>query len=204
MYYRIEFQHRGSPHVHLVLWLENAPIYNASDETTHQKVIDFIDSIVSTSSDDPLVADFIKYQYHKCTKTCYKFYGNKKVCRFNATFVPMDQTRILTPLPDDFVMSDELETKLLAINHHLHSLLSNDLSTIGSFENLLDVLQCTLEEYILTIRFMWIKQTKVFLQRAPENCKINPYSPKILSLMRSNMDIQFVIDPRVDPRVLVT
>lgn len=101
MFYRIEFQHRGSPHVHLVLWIENAPTYNPADETTHQPVIDFIDSIISTSSEDPSVADFIQYQYHKCKKTCYKFYGNKKKCRFNAPFSPMDRTCILTPLHNE-------------------------------------------------------------------------------------------------------
>jgi len=26
--YRIEYQHRGSPHVHMLLWLDNAPVFD--------------------------------------------------------------------------------------------------------------------------------------------------------------------------------
>ena len=43
-FYRVEFQHRGSPHIHSLLWIENAPHYeNNSDE----EIIKYIDSIIS-------------------------------------------------------------------------------------------------------------------------------------------------------------
>ena len=34
IYYRVEFQHRGSPHVHMLLWLEKAPIYDPDNQDT--------------------------------------------------------------------------------------------------------------------------------------------------------------------------
>lgn len=191
IYYRIEFQHRGSPHVHMVVWLENAPIYDPNDESTHQAVIDFVDSIISTTSVNPLMEDVETFQYHKCTFTCKKYVKGTAKCRFNAPFSPMDRTRILKPLPTDYVITNEIKD----LNKNLSKLLSSDsLSTIKDFQEMLAKLNCTIEEYLLAICSQ-LSTTKVFLKREPKDCRINQYSPKILSLMRSNMDIQFVLDP---------
>ena len=38
IYYRIEFQHRGSPHVHMLIWLENAPVYDPDDQSNQLNV----------------------------------------------------------------------------------------------------------------------------------------------------------------------
>ena len=43
-WYRIEFQHRGSPHMHCLLWIANAPRYGVDDT---QDVINHIHSIIS-------------------------------------------------------------------------------------------------------------------------------------------------------------
>ena len=39
-YYRVEYQQRGSPHIHIMLWLEGVPIF-----AVDQDVISFIDQI---------------------------------------------------------------------------------------------------------------------------------------------------------------
>ena len=55
-FYRIEFQQRGSPHIHGLLWIEDAPQYG-TDKI--EKIEKYIADIISTSSTaDPLV----KYQ----------------------------------------------------------------------------------------------------------------------------------------------
>lgn len=163
------------------------------DETTHESVVDFIDSIMTTSTDEHSVAEYVKYQYHKCTKTCRKF-TNQRKCRFNAPFPPMDRTRILTPFPEDFVIDAETQKKLIDLNTRLDFILSKDPSSIGSFDDLLANLKCNMDEYIMGIRSK-LTRPKVFLKRLPKDCRINQYSVKILNLMKSNMDIQFVIDP---------
>ena len=43
-FYRVEFQHRGSPHIHGLLWIENAPHY---EKNTDQEIIQYIDSIIT-------------------------------------------------------------------------------------------------------------------------------------------------------------
>ena len=37
--YRVEYQQRGSPHIHMLIWLENAPTFGIDSD---QKVITFI------------------------------------------------------------------------------------------------------------------------------------------------------------------
>ncbi|CAH1106733.1 unnamed protein product [Psylliodes chrysocephalus] len=46
-YYRVEFQHRGAPYIHGVLWLEGAPV---SDGTNGIDCSRFIDNFVSASA----------------------------------------------------------------------------------------------------------------------------------------------------------
>ena len=64
---RIEFQHRGSPHAHILLWLENTPANMLSNDAD---VINMIDQLVSVSASE--ASGHIKLQTHKHTFTCYK------------------------------------------------------------------------------------------------------------------------------------
>ena len=49
---RFEWQHRGSPHVHGLAWLPNAPnvenLLSSSPESTKEKIIEYADKIIST------------------------------------------------------------------------------------------------------------------------------------------------------------
>lgn len=193
MFYRIEFQHRGSPHVHMVIWLENAPQYEVGNIESEKAVIDFIDSIITTDSDDPEIATDIGKQYHKCSHTCFK--GDRQKCRFNAPFRPMDSTRILMPLSHDEKenLTKEEKSKIRKFNEQLDNELNHNGANIQTFDNLLTKMGVTLEFYLLATRVN-INHPKVFVKREPKNCRINAYCKKILSLMRSNMDIQFVLD----------
>ena len=47
--YRVEFQKRGSPHVHMVIWIKNAPKY-ASD--SDREIAEFVDTHISCSLPD--------------------------------------------------------------------------------------------------------------------------------------------------------
>lgn len=194
MYYRIEFQHRGSPHVHMLLWLEGAPIFDPDKPDNLDEIADFIDSIISTDSSDPEVQDFIKYQHHRCSRTCHKTLRGKTQCRFGAPFPPMRKTKILTTFTEE-------EDKKWAKDHSkdnkefiqkMNELL--DAHTVSDFDEFLTQLNCTEESYIKIIRSQ-LKANKVFVKRSPKDCRTNAYSKKILMTMQSNMDIQFILDP---------
>jgi hypothetical protein len=73
-------------------------------------------------------------------------------------------------------------------------LLNGDLVAIGNFDEMLVKLDCNINKYILTIRSQ-LSSNKIFIKRLPKNARVNNYSKKILTLMRANIDVQFVLDP---------
>ena len=72
IWYRIEFQHRGSPHMHCLLWIANAPRYGVDDI---QDVVNYIDSIISCQrswGEEELDSHVSLQKIHKHTRTCKK------------------------------------------------------------------------------------------------------------------------------------
>ena len=43
-FYRVEYQQQGSPHIHMLIWLDSAPVFGVDDDAI---VTDFIDQIIS-------------------------------------------------------------------------------------------------------------------------------------------------------------
>ncbi|KAG5680197.1 hypothetical protein PVAND_009722 [Polypedilum vanderplanki] len=99
-WWRIEFQKRGSPHLHLVVWIENAPSFETP------KGIALIDKVVSchypSEQEDPELHNHVKKnQRHQHTHTCHK--NNSQNCRFAFPRQPCQQTRIVPPSSDEFI-----------------------------------------------------------------------------------------------------
>ncbi|KAG5674792.1 hypothetical protein PVAND_004740 [Polypedilum vanderplanki] len=189
---RIEFQHRGSPHAHQMVTIQDAPKFDADDPESYDRVIQFIDEIITTDSDDPDIADLIYIQRHKCSHTCRRGKKNKEYCRFNAPFLPLERTMILEPIDSDG-LSDEKKKQLDQLSKKLHDVLEADAANIHSFDELLEILDCNVADYILAARLK-LKSRKIFMKRKPKDCRINNYNKQILMAMRSNMDIQFILD----------
>ncbi|CAK1603853.1 unnamed protein product [Parnassius mnemosyne] len=97
-YHRIEFQSRGSPHAHMMLWIEDAPIFIRGDQSSTEKVTMFVDQIISSNIEE-LNEDLVKIQTHKHTHSCHRKLS--RPCRFGIPFFSMDKTRILTSLKED-------------------------------------------------------------------------------------------------------
>ncbi|XP_055088463.1 uncharacterized protein LOC129457426 [Periophthalmus magnuspinnatus] len=90
---RVEFQARGSPHIHALFWVENAP---RIDQNTDQEVTTFIDEYVTCElpQNDPKLAEMVKtLQTHSKhhSKSCRK---KKTVCRFKFPRPPSRRTFI--------------------------------------------------------------------------------------------------------------
>ena len=105
--YRIEFQARGMPHIHGVLWLEKDTIreYLSNkdgfefDPKEVPKLIDTIISCSSSTDDDDLneIVKEVQVQHH--TKSCRR--GKQNYCRFGYPKPPSNKTLIALPLPED-------------------------------------------------------------------------------------------------------
>ncbi|KAJ8049090.1 ATP-dependent DNA helicase pfh1 [Holothuria leucospilota] len=187
-FYRVEFQQRGSPHIHMLAWVSNAPVYENASNT---EVASFIDKYITckkpSSEHLPL-----NLQTHSHAKTCRK--KREGVCRFGFPIPPMPRTMILTPLEN--VTSDEkdqfsaLYDKVKAYLNDLK--FADDVTT--SFQEMLDILETTEEQYIQAIRSS-LTSDKIFLQRSPNEIRINAYSRVLLETWKANMDIQYILDP---------
>lgn len=186
-YYRIEFQHRGSPHAHIMLWLEEAPIFVPGNSDTVQNVVKFVDEIVSCDSNE-ITDDLLRLQTHKHTHTCRPKLD--RPCRFEIPFFPMDYTIVLVELPKD----DACYKRVKDLAKNIQSILQSLPEEIETFEEFLNVCNITYDDYILAIRST-LKRPKVFLKRSPKDVYINSFSRKILELHQANMDIQYILDP---------
>ena len=43
-FYRVEFQQRGSPHIHALLWIKNAPQFEVDSS---DKIVEFVDKYLT-------------------------------------------------------------------------------------------------------------------------------------------------------------
>lgn len=185
-FYRIEFQQRCSPHVHMLLWIKDAPNILSHE---YQEVAEFINKYVSCNKDgaDP---SLVNYQTHRHARTCMK--KNKPICRFNFPIPPMPFTMILSPLneEDENIASAVLTFQEICAYLNSQAFKGSELS----FQEFLSNLNLDLETYIQAIRSS-LKQNRVFLKRSPNEVRINAYNPILLKCWQANMDIQFILDP---------
>ncbi|KAA0701445.1 ATP-dependent DNA helicase PIF1 [Triplophysa tibetana] len=215
-FYRVEFQQRGSPHVHCLFWIENAPVI---DKNTDEEVIQFIDKYVTCelpSQDDTLLDIVTSVQQHskRHSKTCKK---KNTVCRFNfprpasaRTFIcrgksdakkkcmcEEEKTDDLTKCAcvqrqsqKDLKMKREQASEILSA---VKKALSDENSNYDSVEHLfqhLGINQATFEVAYKSLN----RNTHVVLKRQVNEVWVNPYSKPLLKCWNANLDIQFVVD----------
>ena len=188
-FYRMEYQQRGSPHFHMLIWLEDAPEFGKDSDA---KVTSFIDKIITCQKpiNNLELLNLVNRQVHR--HTCRK--NTKSECRFNYPQPPMKQSQILLPLDSDMPQSDIKmhKDRWKSIKKHLNDI-KDDQDTNISFGQLLLDLNVTEESYLLAIRSS-LNAPTVFLKRNPNELRINNYNPPCLSAWRANMDIQYVLD----------
>ena len=72
--YRVEFQQRGSPHIHALFWVKGAPTYGKAPDDT---VLHFVDKYVTCkNSQSDEMKDLVNLQLHRHAKTCKKLGHN--------------------------------------------------------------------------------------------------------------------------------
>jgi len=88
-FYRVEFQQRGSPHIHGLFWVKETPQY---ERHPSEEIETFVDKYITCQKPDKSsdMEDLVKM--HRHAKTCKKVGHN--VCRFNFPLPPMPRTMI--------------------------------------------------------------------------------------------------------------
>ena len=110
-FYRVEFQQRGSPHIHGLFWVKDAPQLG---KDSNSDITAFVDKYVSCTNDGSgaVNADFVNLQLHRHAKTCKR--KGKNICTFHFPIFPMPLTMILKPL--DLSNLDKKEIEHLKAN----------------------------------------------------------------------------------------
>ena len=185
--YRVEFQQRGSPHIHGLLWIEDAPKLGID---SNEDVIAFVDKYLTTERHPDFEEGdtLVQMQIHRHSHSCKK---NKKVfCRFHFPIPPMMNTMILEPIGPNMTPKQRKrhEDNWTKISEHLN-LLDDKVDT--SFQQLFHDLEMSAAEYIVAIRST-LKETRMFLKRQPNAIRVNGYNPAVLQAWRANHDIQLV------------
>ncbi|KAE9521762.1 hypothetical protein AGLY_017839 [Aphis glycines] len=177
-FYRVEYQHRGSPHVHMLLWLDNAPVFDPAKPETFGACVTLINKYITCMVDNGSPAhEYLHKNTHSHTHTCYRTDKEKqmKKCRFNIPYPPMNEICILTPLTED--ISNPITRKIhLTLEDILQKLSIKDVN-----------------EYKSIIRTV-IRRPTVFLKRTIKQRMVSGFNEKLFPLWQSNMDIQFILD----------
>ncbi|XP_035989961.1 uncharacterized protein LOC118561833 isoform X1 [Fundulus heteroclitus] len=219
-FYRVEFQARGSPHIHAVIWINDAP--EMEDPACCDGVINFIDRYICCQlpdeTADPELHKIVKeVQMHsrKHSKSCKK--GNVE-CRFGFPKLPMERTTITVPqfdldLEDDVKKAEQVkEKKGRKKSKKSRSRIISTLQTVAkkklkpvrdllmdeksSFKDLSELLQAcnmTRQEYRYYVDALTSGMV-VMMKRDPRDTWVNGYNPVLLRAWNANMDIQYVLD----------
>lgn len=181
---RIEFQARGSPHAHCVIWVKDAPKFGVSEDN---KVCAFIDKYISCAipkEGGKLRELVLLLQQHKHSSYCKK---NKR-CRFNFPHPPSFKTMVAEPNPDSSVVSSaqSMLDKVRKVLLDGHTDLSLDELLVKA-----DVKRDAYNKALETSS----RGTVVVLKREPSECCVNNYNAPVMLAWQANMDLQFVLNP---------
>jgi hypothetical protein len=70
-FYKKEYQARGTPHYHILLWIEGAPVAGKDDDVVLQWIQERITCHIPEEASNPELHRLVtKYQYHKCNNYC--------------------------------------------------------------------------------------------------------------------------------------
>ena len=182
---RIEFQARGSPHAHTLLWVKNATQINVQ---TDDEVCEFVQKYISCSipEDEDEKELVCKLQRHSHSSYCRK----KGSCRFKYPKPPSD--RVIIAKEPDSENSTELKAHARNVMSKVYNAIAEQ-ESVGSMstEELLNFLRVSSEKYYKALS-VTMRGRKVILARKPCEAMINPYNRTCILAWRANMDIQFV------------
>ncbi|XP_061883615.1 uncharacterized protein LOC133634970 [Entelurus aequoreus] len=213
-FYRIEFQQRGSPHVHALFWIEGAPQFYKNPDL---EVAQFIDQYVTCelpSADDTLSEVVSSVQLHskRHSKSCRK---NNTKCRFNFP-KPISARTFICKIPECVCpkKATGTESECLPENRPKCTCLDKDKKMRKEvaqmiMEKVMDAMEReepfgSVEELFASVGInqdvfelaYWRLETKnkVVYRRGVNDTWVNQYNKNLLKCWNANMDISFVTD----------
>ena len=188
-FHRVEFQARGWPHLHCLIWIEGAPIF---DNQSDHEVVNFIDEYIAcfkpSDQADELHELVTSLQTHSKghSKSCRK--GNR-TCRFNFPRPPSTRTFIARPSCPTIEQKQLAKNKLASFWDIVNDQ-DNCSLTAEQVLKLASLTQQEFEDLMCTVA----TKTTVYLKRDCKDLWINNYNVGLLKAWSANMDIQYILD----------
>ena len=106
----VEFQVRGSPHIHSFIWILKAPHLTKETKNEYIKWVDaIIRADLPSSNNEPELCNLVKnYQIYRHSKTCRK-YKNQE-CKFNFGRFFTNHKIVAEPLPSEMPLERRLQS----------------------------------------------------------------------------------------------
>ena len=186
---RIEFQARGSPHAHTILWIKDAPKLNIN---TDEEVCSFIDQYVKCNiPDDEELSQLVsKVQKHRHSATCRR-HGK---CRFHYPRPPSPKTEIARESTAATYPEEQAEQAVKALAALRKILDDKDTPEDISMDELFLKAGVSSDIYLCGLKICSTGNS-VVMQRKPSESWINTYNPDVLRIWKANMDLQYILDP---------
>ena len=187
---KIEFQMRGTPHAHCLLWVEDAPKIGRD---ANNVACTFIDKYISattppttheSSHDNAIVT---RLQKHSYSDYCHR---NKK-CRFGFPKAPSLYTVISQPVEGN--CGDNYLHDAKQILEAMQMTVATTDITGRSINDLCEQIGVSTEAYMSALSVS-SKGYNITLKHDPCDIYINPSNRNILHLWGGNTDLQYVID----------
>jgi len=160
-WFRVEFQNRGSPHLHGFLWLSKKIDFKVSNDQT---IIAYLDEYISSDiySENENLNELVKtYQTHKHTSTCFK---KLRRCRFKFPRKPSTETVILRKANGSLI-----DGKFYQLKRHFDSRHINDYNP-----KLLQYWQANMDIQLLNSVSHVVRYVSYYISKnEPKNFKIN-------------------------------
>ena len=199
--YRIEFQLRGLPHCHGVLWFDKEdiePYYlDGTQEFDGKKLVQLIDDLISCeipNTSEELCEIVNQVQIHNHTKKCL---NSTLQCKYKFPRFPSKRTLISKPLDEDLSDSEKesiLQDRSAILNKVLNALTNKEVMTAyDNIEDLFHDLNIDYEHYEACL-LISDHGNNVILKRNLSEIFVNNYNPTFLKLWNANMDIQICTD----------
>ncbi|CAB3995694.1 Hypothetical predicted protein [Paramuricea clavata] len=200
---RIEFQMRGSPHLHALIWTSDCPKLATETKGSY---IEFIDKNVQANLPDehaePELHQLVKmYQKHNHSKTCRK-YKNVSCC-FNFGQFLAKQTIVPEQLDEN--LDDQIKSSILSRRKEVLSLVKQKIDKMlnpskDGYDSTLiqaDVLTVagvTEDQYYSALSISPDSDFDLHLKRPVDSCFINNYFVAGLKGFGANVDLQPVFN----------
>ena len=207
---RVEYQFRGSLHMHSFLWMHNPQALDSGNIENYIKYLDAtIQCYLPDESEDKELHDFVKkYQTHRHSKSCKRYQNNP--CRYHYGRYFTCRTLVSIPLADSItaeeraVILNKRNLLLSKVKSYIDEYLDPSKPSFQANESIpsiLSLLRIIETDYYEAISISTSEDYEIHLRRPPNSCEIhlrrppnsyfiNNYNPAMLTAWKANMDLQ--------------